>query len=133
MIGFGLLNGALSLVSVMVHVVNLKEADLFNVTGLLHHIPLAVAGVMTAVIFFFPDRVGYAISFVTLLCIHVIYWRWHSWSLGTRGPESLASVISEQYPIGASIFTRGLLILLVTLFLYESAVLIKVLLSWRRS
>ena len=150
MIGFGLLDVAASVTSVMAHVINtrrsvvyaldqagdlghLEQVYLNDVSGLLYHIPFAVTGVVSAVIFFFPDRVGYAISFLALLCGAVIYWRWDSWSDGTRGPESLISMISEQYLIGGSIFTKGLLMLLSVLFLYEFAVLVKVLLSWRRS
>jgi hypothetical protein len=147
MIGFGLLYGVLSLLSVMMNVVNLRpgfvnrldqggdlghleEAVLNDMTGLLYHIPFAVACVVTAVIFFFPDRVGYAISFLALHCSIVIYWRWDSWSPGTRGTEF---VFSNQGPLGANVVTRGLLMLLPWLALWELAVLVKVLLCWRRS
>jgi hypothetical protein len=150
MIGVGLLYATANLSSVIMHVFSirsgfayrvdqtddlayLKAADLNNVDGLLYHIPLAVSGVVSAVIFFFPDRVGYAISFLALLCSASLYWGWNSWSLEMRGSESLSYMISEQHPIGGSVVTTGLLILLWLLLIYETAVLVKVVFFWRRS
>jgi hypothetical protein len=100
-------------------------------TALLYHIPLTVAGVVSAVIFFFPDRVGFAISFAALLSSAVIYWRWDSWSQATRG--ELMAMLSDQSPIGGSVLTKVLVMLLTVLLVYETLVLIKVLLSWRKS
>lgn len=147
LIGLGLLYSAASLSSVLVHVINIRyaldrEDNLGNlqsayvnqVNGLLYHIPFAVAAVVSAVIFLFPDRVGYGVSFLALLCSAVIYWRWDSWSVGMREAGDLFILsFPPQSPIGGNIFTRGLLILLCPLLLYESVVLIKVLLSWRKS
>ena len=70
MAGFGLLYVALSLLSVMMHVINLrtwfayaieqggdlgylKDSDVNYVSGLLYHIPFVVACLASAVIFFF--------------------------------------------------------------------------------
>ena len=146
LIGLGLLYSAASLSSVLFHVINMRsslvyaldqagdhdylQGHLNQVTALLYHIPLAVAAMVSAVIFFFPDRVGYAISFLALLSSAVIYSRWDSWSQATKG--ELMAMLSDQSPIGGSVFTKVLVMLLAVLLAYETLVLIKVLLSWSK-
>ena len=147
LISLGLLYPAVSLSSVLFHVISMRlslvyaldqagdpdylQGYLNHATALLYHIPLATAGVISAVIFFFPDRVGYAISFLALLSSAVIYSRWNSWSKATGG--ELRTMLSDQSPLGGSVFTKGLALLLAVLLAYETLVLIKVLLSWRKS